>query len=298
MSDPRRLKDERAGELHEILVRSAERDVPSARAEHRTLAALGLGASALSVPSGVAAAGATAKAGAAVGAVALMKWVGIGVGVGLLTAGAIYEAPKVLHRPALHFVQPGSDVPQAVPPTGRFDPHECPVHWRGPIGGDRRANAGTPQLHAEGAGARAEAAHPLRAVGVRDPRVAPGSTDTSQDVPLRPRVRRSSRVRRTRSISTKRSRRFLTPRDSSPCVIRRERSRPSTTTSAVFHAAILPQRPRCCACRRWKAQANTTPRKAWHAISSHTTRTAPTRRRFGRCSGGRPRRSHLLRMNL
>ena len=182
MSDPRRLKDERAGELHGILVRSAERDVPSARAEHSTLAALGLGATALGVPTGVAAAGATAKAGAAVGAVAVMKWVGVGLGAGLLTAGTIYEAPKVLHRPAMHFAQPGPDAPHAAPPTERFDPASVSV-GAAPSAG---LVVPTPEPHssnAEGAGSRAEDAHPLRAVGVRDPRAAPGSTDTFQGDP-------------------------------------------------------------------------------------------------------------------
>ena len=285
MSDPRRLKDERAGELHEILVRSAERDVPSARAEHRTLAALGLGASALSVPSGVAAAGATAKAGAAVGAVATMKWVGIGVGVGLLTAGAIYEAPKVLHRPAMHFVQPGSDVPQAVPPTGRFDPRvsrSVRPHRRGPS--CQRRNPPAPMRRARARGRRVRI-HCVRwACAIRG--LSPGRQTLPKMFP--PKARSSSPVEKCSSISIKRSRRS-TPHGNSRCVIRRERSRCSMTTSAVFHAATLPLRPRCCASRRRKAQDNTTPRKVWLAISSHITRTAPTRKRSARCSGGRSR---------
>jgi hypothetical protein len=97
MTDPQRLKDEYAGDLHGQLLHSVDADAPRGDARHRTLVALGLGSATLGVPAATTAAAAT-KVGTSVTVVAVAKWVGVGVGAALLTTGAVQQGSRMLER--------------------------------------------------------------------------------------------------------------------------------------------------------------------------------------------------------
>ena len=97
MTDPRRLKDEYAGDLQGQLLRSVDGDAPRRDARGRTLVALGFGGAALGIPAATTATAAT-KVGASVTVTMIVKWMGIGVGAAVIAAGTVYEAPKLVGR--------------------------------------------------------------------------------------------------------------------------------------------------------------------------------------------------------
>lgn len=97
MTDPRRLKDEYAGDVQGKLLRSVAGDAPRGNARHRTLLALGFGGTALGIPTATAAAAAT-KVSSAVTIAIIAKWIGVGVGAAAITLGAVYEVPRVMGR--------------------------------------------------------------------------------------------------------------------------------------------------------------------------------------------------------
>src|SRR6516165_2470640 len=104
MTDPRRLKDEYAGDLQGQLLRSVDGDAPRRDARGRTLVALGFGSAALGIPAATTAT-AAAKVAAGVTMTMVVKWVGIGIGAAVIAAGAVYEAPKLVgheHSAATH----------------------------------------------------------------------------------------------------------------------------------------------------------------------------------------------------
>jgi hypothetical protein len=95
MNDPRRLRDEYAGDLEGRLLRSVQSDAPRSDAHRRTLVALGLGGATLGIPAATTAA-AAAKVGSTMTVAAIIKWIGVGVGAAVVTVGAVYETPKLL----------------------------------------------------------------------------------------------------------------------------------------------------------------------------------------------------------
>jgi hypothetical protein len=89
-------------ELEARLIRAGMRETPPPGTLQRTLAGLGLGASALGAVSSAGALGAT-KAAASVTAIALTKWTGFGVAAGFLFAAAthgVYSATRPATQPA------------------------------------------------------------------------------------------------------------------------------------------------------------------------------------------------------
>lgn len=97
MSEPRRLMKGGGSEFERLLLRSAQKDAPSADLRPKTLAALGLGA-------GIVGAGSTATAAAAAGKVAakigILKWIGFGVLSGVVVVAAAGIAPRLSAPPA------------------------------------------------------------------------------------------------------------------------------------------------------------------------------------------------------
>jgi hypothetical protein len=128
MTDPRRLKDEYAGDLQGQLLRSVDADAPRRDAHGRTLVALGFGSAALGIPAATTAT-AAAKVGASVTMTMVVKWVGIGIGAAVIAAGTVYEAPKLAGR-VPSGVTPREQVSTAAPIA--LDDHK-PASPREPI---------------------------------------------------------------------------------------------------------------------------------------------------------------------
>jgi hypothetical protein len=119
MTDPRRLKEEHAGELQGRLLRSVASDAPRRTAHHRTLVALGFGGAVLGIPAATTAAAAT-KVSAAVTIAVIAKWVGIGVATAVIAVGAVYEAPRLAGRDRSSVAAPIDQAP-APSPVGVVD---------------------------------------------------------------------------------------------------------------------------------------------------------------------------------
>jgi hypothetical protein len=93
VTDPERLRDKYMGELEGSLLASAEDDAPSGRARGRTLAALGFGGLAASLPTATTSV-AAAKTVSSLSLAVAVKWGTIGLAAGALTVGGIHEAPR------------------------------------------------------------------------------------------------------------------------------------------------------------------------------------------------------------
>jgi hypothetical protein len=139
MTDPRRLKDEYAGDLEGQLLRSVASDAPRRAAHERTLVALGFGSAALGLQATTTAAAAT-KAGTALTLALVAKWVGVGVGAAVIVAGAVYEAPRLMDErrpavsaPAAHGPAPVSTA-APMPPTAVAQDPSLPPTEIAPIG--------------------------------------------------------------------------------------------------------------------------------------------------------------------
>jgi hypothetical protein len=81
------------GELEGSLLASAEGDAPSGRARGRTLAALGFGGLAASLPTATTSV-AAAKTVSSLSLAVAVKWGTIGLAAGALTVGGIHQAPR------------------------------------------------------------------------------------------------------------------------------------------------------------------------------------------------------------
>ncbi len=99
MSDPERIIRGPKGALETALLRSVRRDAPPAQARARTLATLGISATAGTVVTAtakVAGAVATAKSATTTSIALAAKWIVVGVGAAALTVGVAREMPQLV----------------------------------------------------------------------------------------------------------------------------------------------------------------------------------------------------------